>query len=241
MVPARQASPLLFSCSLGVRKSASRRSLFVRTHETPNERCLKFVPGQPVLQGLGSETRDFQSPQQALASPLAEDLFKISGVRGVFFSKDFVTVTISDATDWPLVKPEVFSVIMEFFASEKPILAEAADPNAVSSITEEDDEVVAMIKELIDTRIRPAVQADGGDLAFLGFDNGIVQVQLQGACVGCSSSSITLKNGIENMLMHYVPEVEGVENVESEMDEVSNDAFAKLEENLDKIRSQQAK
>jgi len=220
--------------------SAQRRSLFIQTQPTPNPRSLKFLPGKPVLPA-GSDTLDFQSFKAAQQqSPLAAALFAIDGVTGVFLGSDFVTVSTKEGTDWLVTKPSVFAAISDFYASGKPVVLEKA-PSTDTTITEEDDEIVSMIKELIETRIRPSVQDDGGDIIFRGFHNGIVRLQMQGSCVGCPSSSVTLKNGIENMLMHYVPEVEGVEEwVDTELEHVSTDQLKKLEEHLEKAKQGQA-
>lgn len=218
--------------------------MFIRTQETPNPRSLKFLPGQPVVPdsaGAGT-TYDFQTYKQAQRSPLARAIMAIDGVTGVFFGSDFVTVSALDDADWMVLKPNVFAAIMDFYASGKPIInpetpAEANEralpSGADTTISEEDSEVVAMIKELIETRIRPSVQEDGGDIVYKGFENGTVKLQMQGSCVGCPSSSVTLKNGIENMLMHYVPEVKRVEEyVDEEVALVSDEQLRKLEQKL---------
>lgn len=199
-----------------------RRSLFIQTENTPNPESLKFLPGKPVLEEGSAEFRSFRDAQ---ASPLAKRLFQIDGVKSVFFAQDFVTVTKDEAVAWSVVKPHVFSHIMDFYAEGGPVI----DPghNHISEdtiISDDDSETVAMIKELIETRVRPSVQEDGGDIVFRSYDEntGIVKLQLQGSCAGCPSSSITLKSGIENMMMHYIPEVTGVEaedEDEMEMDE----------------------
>ncbi|XP_074585265.1 nifU-like protein 4, mitochondrial isoform X2 [Curcuma longa] len=184
-----------------------RRSMFIQTQSTPNPLSLMFYPGKPVME-IGSS--DFPSVRTAMISPLAKSLFGIDGVTRVFFGSDFVTVTKSEEASWDFLKPEIFAAIMDFYSSGKPLFL---DSNVVASmdtaIQEDDSEIVAMIKELLETRIRPAVQDDGGDIEYRGFDldTGIVKLKMQGACSGCPSSSVTLKSGIENMLMHYVPEV----------------------------------
>ncbi|XP_066362958.1 nifU-like protein 4, mitochondrial [Miscanthus floridulus] len=188
-----------------------KRTMFIQTQSTPNPQSLMFYPGKPVMK-VGSS--DFPNARTAMTSPLAKALFAIDGVTRVFFGSDFVTVTKSEETSWDYLKPEVFAAIMDFYSSGQPLFL---DSNAAASmdttIHEDDSEIVAMIKELLETRIRPAVQDDGGDIEYRGFDpeNGIVKLKMQGACSGCPSSSVTLKSGIENMLMHYVPEVKGVE------------------------------
>ena len=191
-----------------------KRSIFIQTQSTPNPSSLMFLPGKPVLED--SSSMNFSSARESMRSPLAKSLFTIDGVTGVFFGADFVTVTKSEAFDWEMLKPEVFAKIMDFYASGEAVVKEeggeveeADDPNR---ILDTDSETVAMIKELLETRIKPAVAEDGGDIAFKKFDeqDGLVYVELRGACDGCPSSTVTLKSGIENMLMHYVPEVKGV-------------------------------
>ncbi|XP_002968155.2 nifU-like protein 4, mitochondrial [Selaginella moellendorffii] len=196
-----------------------RRSLFIQVQTTPNPASLIFSPGKPVME-IGSS--DFPNARTAMKSPLAKSLFGIDGVTRVFFGSDFVTVTKSDDTEWDVLKPEVFAAIMDFYASGQPLFysAQAAAPKD-TAIEEGDDETVVMIKELLETRIRPAVKDDGGDIEYRGFDreSGIVELKMQGACSGCPSSAVTLKSGIENMLMHYVPEVKGVKEVKDDDEE----------------------
>ncbi|KAG9160860.1 hypothetical protein Leryth_008681 [Lithospermum erythrorhizon] len=157
---------------------------------------------------------DFPNARSAMNSSLAKSIFGIDGITRVFFGSDFISVTKSDDFSWDLLKPQIFAAIMDFYTSGNPLFL---DPNTAASmdtaIHEDDSETVAMIKELLETRIRPTVQDDGGDIEYRGFDTetGIVKLKMQGACSGCPSSSVTLKSGIENMLMHYVPEVQGVE------------------------------
>ena len=178
--------------------------MFIQTEQTPNPATLKFLPGQTVL---GQDTAEFRSAEEATASPLAERLFKVDDVSGVFFGEDFIAVTKTEKAEWYLLKPAVLGVIMEHFTAGHPILNEsapAADGNAPS---EEDSEIVAQIKELLDTRVRPAVAQDGGDIIFHDYQEGIVFLTMRGACAGCPSSTATLKMGIENMLRHYIPEI----------------------------------
>lgn len=178
-------------------------------HSNPNS--LKFIPGKPVLE---TRTMDFPTPAAAFRSPLARQLFRIEGVKSVFFGPDFITVTKeNEELDWNLLKPDIYATIMDFFASGLPLVTEETPPPPGEAGSEEDDEVVAMIKELLDTRIRPTVQEDGGDVIYRGFEDGIVRLKLQGSCTSCPSSIITLKSGIQNMLQFYIPEVEGVEQV----------------------------
>ncbi|KAH6766908.1 NFU domain protein 4 [Perilla frutescens var. hirtella] len=188
-----------------------RRSMFIQTQSTPNPASLMFHPGKQVME---SGSADFPNARSAMSSPLAKSLFGIDGITRVFFGSDFVTITKSDEISWDLVKPQVFAAIMDFYSSGQPLILDSATASSMDTAIQEDDsETVAMIKELLETRIRPAVQDDGGDIEYVGFDpdTGIVKLRMQGACSGCPSSSVTLKSGIENMLMHYVPEVKGVE------------------------------
>ncbi|XP_064353988.1 NFU1 iron-sulfur cluster scaffold homolog, mitochondrial [Dromaius novaehollandiae] len=197
------------------------RCMFIQTQDTPNPNSLKFIPGKEVLE---SRTMEFSSPAAAFCSPLARQLFRIEGVKSVFFGPDFITITKeSEDLDWNLLKPDIYATIMDFFASGLPIVTEEA-PRIDTAPSEDDDEVVLMIKELLDTRIRPTVQEDGGDVIFKGFEDGIVQLKLQGSCTSCPSSIITLKNGIQNMLQFYIPEVEGVEQVVDDDDDVEKEA-----------------
>ncbi len=185
--------------------------MFIQTEATPNPATLKFLPGQTVLD-MG--TADFPSPEAAEKSPLASRVFAVAGVTGVFFGSDFVTVTKSDAAQWDHIKPALLGAIMEHFQSGAPVMAQDAVP--VSGHAEgaaEDAAVVGQIKELLDTRVRPAVAQDGGDITFHGFDRGVVYLHMQGACAGCPSSTLTLKMGIENLLRHYIPEVTEVRPV----------------------------
>ena len=177
--------------------------MFIQTEETPNPATLKFLPGREVA---GTATADFPEPESAGRSPLAERLFAIDGITGVFLGADFVTVTKAADKEWYLLKPAVLGVIMEHFTAGRPVLLEDT-PAPDGNVTEEDSEVVAQIKELLDTRVRPAVAQDGGDIIFHAFEDGVVFLAMQGACSGCPSSTATLKMGIENMLRHYIPEV----------------------------------
>ncbi|HVJ34342.1 MAG TPA: NifU family protein [Terriglobia bacterium] len=178
--------------------------MFIQTEETPNPATLKFLPGRTVvLQG----TADFDSPEAAQRSPLATRLFGAEGVVRVFLGSDFITITKSDAKDWSVLKPSLLGMIMEHFTTNQPVLLDEAGATPSATASEEDDEIVAQIKELLDTRVRPAVAQDGGDIIFHAFEEGIVYLHMQGSCSGCPSSTATLKMGIENMLRHYVPEV----------------------------------
>ena len=181
--------------------------MFIQTEETPNPATLKFLPGRAVVE---SGSVDFASSEGAARSPLADRLFKVEGVERVFLGQDFVTVTKADQKDWAVMKPALLGVIMEHFVSGQPVLLESAAGStgaAASGADEEDDEIVAQIKDLLETRVRPAVAQDGGDIIFDSFKDGVVYLHMQGSCSGCPSSTATLKMGIENMLRHYVPEV----------------------------------
>lgn len=183
-------------------------SMFIQTEQTPNPASLKFLPGRAVMD---AGTANFPSPDTAARSPLAQRLFEIEGVTGVFLGTDFVTVSKADTLDWYVLKPSILGVIMEHFTAGRPvIMAEAA---AEGSQSAEDSEIEAQIRELIDTRVRPAVAQDGGDIIFQGYEHGVVYLHMQGSCSGCPSSTMTLKAGIENMLRHYIPEVTEVRAV----------------------------
>ncbi|MGA3302188.1 MAG: NifU family protein [Methylovirgula sp.] len=187
--------------------------MFIETEITPNPATLKFLPGRPVLP---EGTLDIRDPQTAAKSPLAQALFGVPGVAGVFFGSDFISVTKADG-DWQEIKPAVLGTIMEHFVSGAPILVEGAEPDPQTENEEffapEDAETVATIKELIDTRVRPSVAGDGGDIKFRGFRDGIVYLAMKGSCAGCPSSTATLKHGIQNLLRHYVPTVHTVEQI----------------------------
>ena len=190
---------------------SGRIAMFIQTESTPNPATLKFLPGRTVM-GEGA-VADFPSAEQAARSPLAKALFTIPEVSRVFFGSDFISVTKREG-DWKHLKPAILGAVMEHFTQGLPLLEGSAEETE-ESFNEEDSEVVEQIKELIETRVRPAVAQDGGDIIFKGFDgsSGIVSLHLQGSCAGCPSSTMTLKNGIENMLRHYVPEVTAVEAV----------------------------
>jgi len=177
--------------------------MFIQTEQTPNPATLKFLPGCPVTT---SGTANFTSEEAARVSPLAEQLFSLPEVAGVFLGADFVTVTKTGDGDWYRLKPAVLAVIMEHFTAGRPVLVAGAESTAGAS-EDDEDEVVAQIKELLETRVRPAVAQDGGDIIFHDFEDGVVYLHMQGSCSGCPSSTATLKAGIENMLRHYIPEV----------------------------------
>jgi Fe-S cluster biogenesis protein NfuA len=177
--------------------------MFIQTEQTPNPATLKFLPGQAVMP---SGTANFTDAQSAERSPLAERLFSLPQVCGVFFGADFITVTKDEDGDWYQLKPAILAVIMEHFTAGRPVL----DPGAAAGAAaegEDEDEIVLQIKELLETRVRPAVAMDGGDIIFHDFADGVVFLHMQGSCSGCPSSTATLKAGIENMLRHYIPEV----------------------------------
>jgi len=177
--------------------------MFIQTESTPNPATLKFLPGQTVLD---AGTADFPTNETAGDSPLATRIFAVSGVAGVFFGTDFVTVTKDEAVAWDHIKPAILGAIMEHYQSGQPVMTgETASGHAAHDGP--DGEIVGQIKELLDTRVRPAVAQDGGDITFHGFERGIVYLHMQGACAGCPSSTLTLKMGIENLLRHYIPEV----------------------------------
>ena len=179
--------------------------MFIQTESTPNPATLKFLPGQTVLE---TGTADFPTADAAGNSPLATRIFGVDGVTGVFFGNDFVTVTKSEDTEWDHIKPAILGAVMEHFQSGAAVMeGESSAPSGHAEHEGEDAEIVGQIKELLDTRVRPAVAQDGGDIVFHGFDRGVVYLHMQGACAGCPSSTLTLKMGIENLLRHYIPEV----------------------------------
>ena len=184
--------------------------MLIQTEATPNPDTLKFLPGQPVVSG---PPRDFGGAEEAEgASPLARKLFELEGVRGVFLGSDFISVSKTPEADWAMLKPAILGVIMEHYLSGEPIL-EGAAAAATEFFDEKDAEIVSRIKEVLDTRVRPAVAPDGGDITFAGYKDGIVYLQLVGACSGCPSATATLKQGVENLLRHFVPQVQEVQQV----------------------------
>ncbi len=178
--------------------------MFIQTEQTPNPATLKFLPGRAVME---RGTADLASAEAAAASPLAERLFQVEGVSAVFLGSDFITITKREDKEWYLLKPALLGIIMEHFTAGRPVMRETGADAEAPEPAGGDDEIAAQIRELIDTRVRPAVAQDGGDIIFRGFERGIVYLHLQGSCSGCPSSTATLKMGIENMLRHYVPEV----------------------------------
>ncbi|GAB5351152.1 Fe/S biogenesis protein NfuA [Qipengyuania sp. 483] len=186
--------------------------MFIETETTPNPSSLKFLPGRPVM---GQGTREFASPEAAEASPLAQAIFDTGEATNVFYGGDFVTVTAAPGANWSDLKPQVLSILLDHFVSEAPLFAPGtaagiAVPGESDLLVEESDgdaDIVAQIHELLESRVRPAVAGDGGDIQYRGYKDGVVYLQMQGACAGCPSSSATLKHGIEGLLKHYVPEV----------------------------------
>ncbi|KAF4550158.1 NifU-like protein [Elsinoe fawcettii] len=235
-------------------KSQAKRTIFIQTEDTPNADALKFRPNHRILpEGLTSPFIEYLSPRSTVAppypSPLAAQLLNVDGVTSVFYGIDYITVTKDSSHPWAHIKPEVFSLITEAVTNGQPIVTiqegksgegqEMAEDDSLA-YDENDSEVVSMIKELLETRIRPAIQEDGGDIEFRGFEDGQVKLKLRGACRTCDSSTVTLKNGIESMLMHYIEEVQGVQQVMDEEEEIAMREFAKFEEKLKAQKGEQA-
>ena len=181
----------------------------IQTEFTPNPSSLKFLPGKIVME---KGTADFRNVEEAKRSPFALNLFKIDGVKGVFFGSDFISITKNDNHEWQTLKPSISETIIEYYKSGTAIMPQGEEDKTSASDTE-DNEAVIKIKEILDTKVRPAVARDGGDITFHSFDNGIVYLNMKGSCSGCPSSTATLKRGIENMLKHYIPEVREVRPV----------------------------
>jgi Fe-S cluster biogenesis protein NfuA len=185
--------------------------MFIETETTPNPATLKFLPGEQVMP---ASTREFRDEVEAAASPLASALFDLGDVTGVFFGRDFISVTAAEGTNWSALKPQVVAILLDHFVTQAPLFA-GPDASGIAVPGEDEDfgddpadaDIVVQIKELIETRVRPAVANDGGDIIYRGFREGVVFLQMQGACSGCPSSTATLKQGIESLLKHYVPEV----------------------------------
>ncbi|KAK7064743.1 scaffold protein Nfu/NifU N terminal-domain-containing protein [Favolaschia claudopus] len=212
------------------------RSMFIQTESTPNDDSIKFIPGVDVM---GDGTAEFLDTRSALSSPLAIRLMGVEGVKAVFYGPDFVTVSKDSENPWAILKPEIYSILMEFFSSGQALFRSQEDKDNAgpqdTKILDTDSETVAMIKELLETRVRPAIMEDGGDIEYRGFDeegDALVKVKLKGSCRGCDSSTVTLKSGIERMLMHYIPEVKGVLQVLDQEEEIAMNEFNKLEERL---------
>lgn len=192
----------------------STRNLFIQTVETPNQHALKFLPSMQIMKE--NETKEFLSGREAACSPLALKLFSIDGIKSIMFGSNFITIEkANEDLHWSLLKPEIFSILTEYLNSGVPVINEESEITEDMEINEDDDDTVSMIKELIFTRIRPAIQDDGGDIEFVKFSehDGTVYLRLKGACRSCDSSSVTLKNGIESMLKYYIEEVTTVEQV----------------------------
>eukprot|EP01095_Lingulamoeba_sp_RSL-Kostka_P004211 TRINITY_DN15300_c0_g1_i1.p1 TRINITY_DN15300_c0_g1~~TRINITY_DN15300_c0_g1_i1.p1 ORF type:complete len:263 (+),score=75.82 TRINITY_DN15300_c0_g1_i1:39-827(+) len=216
--------------------SLYKENLFIQTTETPNENSLSFIPtGENVLEK--GKTKQFDNVRDSYASPLAKDLFHIDGVKRVFFNDESIVINKDEDIEWSDIKLLIFSVIMEFYASGKPVLVDDKPPSD-TEILPEDDEVIAGIKEILDTRVRPMVHEHNGDIEYKGFVEGVVLLKLNGACSGCSSSAITLKNGIERLLQYYIPEVISVMGVEDDDLEKTNlEAFIKTESKINEKKN----
>ena len=188
--------------------------MFIQTEQTPNPQTLKFLPGKVVM---NEGTAFYQNIDEASDSPFAKRLFGLDGVEGVFFGSDFITVTKSEGYDWQVMKPSILGGIIDHFNSDDMTVNKSADDKSKKSLEDnnDDSDIVKQIKELLDTRVRPAVAMDGGDIIYNNFEDGIVYLKMQGACSGCPSSTATLKMGIENMLKHYIPEVQEVRPVDA--------------------------
>lgn len=194
------------------------RPMLIETETTPNPATIKFLPGRTVME---AGTRDFATPEEADASPLAEALFGLGDVTGVFFGRDFISVTAAEGVEWHALKPDVLGILLDHFSANMPLfrpgnaggIAVPSDDTETFPEDPADADIIVQIKDLLETRIRPAVANDGGDIVYRGFDKGKVYLQMQGACSGCPSSSATLKNGIEQLLKYYVPEVTEVRAV----------------------------
>jgi NFU1 iron-sulfur cluster scaffold homolog, mitochondrial len=231
---AAPSNPNTFTVLRNPSASLQFRSVFIQTVDTPNPESLKFIPsGVSVLQGddaNGFYVTNKDAVLEISRSPLARSILKVPGVKAVYLGADFVTITKYAENKWKLLRPELFEVLMNWADSGKPALLDTPEIND-TTILDDDDEIVAMIKELILARIRPAVQEDGGDIRYVSFepDTGLVTVQLAGSCVGCPSSAVTLKQGVENMLMHYIPEVTGVQALEEKPNEEKDEQLPEEE------------
>ncbi len=179
--------------------------MFIQTEETPNPATMKFLPGREVM---GQGTLEITDARTATASPLAENLFLIEGIQGVFFGRDFITVTKAAGKEWQVLKPAILTAIMEHFTNNRPLISSMSEAPAIADADE--NEIIKQIREILDVKVRPAVAQDGGDITFQSFEDGVVYLNLKGSCAGCPSSTATLKAGIENMLKHYIPEVKEV-------------------------------
>ncbi|KHN95864.1 NifU-like protein [Metarhizium album ARSEF 1941] len=224
--------------------AGATRSIFIQTENTPNPDALKFLPDHRVVpDNVNAPFIEYLNPRSTISPPypsaLAAKLMNIDGVRSVFYGADFITVTKAGDANWAHVRPEIFALITEAVTSGEAIVSVAERKEGDGNVeedslayNEDDSEVVGMIKELLETRIRPAIQEDGGDIDFRGFEDGYVKLKLRGACRTCDSSTVTLKNGIEGMLMHYIEEVKGVHQILDQEEEIAMEEFAKFEEKL---------
>lgn len=206
------------------------RTMHFQTEETPNPDSLKFFLGTQLLPD--SQTYDFPSKESAICSPLAMRIFEVEGVKSAFFSSTYIAINKDGDFDWEFLKPEIYAAVADFFSSGEAIFSRPPDaPRRSSENGDDDDEIVQSIKELIEVKIRPMVQEDGGDVEFRKFEDGVVFVKMQGACSGCPSAPATLKRGIERMLMHWVPEVQGVTAIEDdeELDAFNQSEFEKMD------------
>ncbi|KAL9088107.1 MAG: hypothetical protein Q9159_003305 [Coniocarpon cinnabarinum] len=241
------------STNTSARTLPQRRNLFIQTEPTPNQDALKFKPNSRILpEDFPSSFLEYTSPRATISpphpSPLAGQLLAVDGVTAVFYGADYITITKDSSANWAHVRPEVFSLITEAVSNGSPMVttiegAQSQDQGMESNTlaaSDEDSEVVSMVKELLETRIRPAIQEDGGDIDFRGFQDGWVKLKLRGACRTCDSSTVTLRNGIESMLMHYVEEVKGVEQVMDEEEQIAMREFERFEEKLKQQKGAQA-
>jgi len=210
----------------------SAHKLKITYKSTPNPDSLMFYPGVPVL-GENKSTMNFPTKSSAKNSPLAQYLWRINGVIGVFLGPDYITVNKSEYEEWPGLSRAIMGTLLDFYSSGEKVIEEEISERDDLKIKEEDSEVVKMIKEILETRVRPAVQDDGGDLIFKGFDQGVVFVKMQGSCSGCPSSSVTLKNGIENMLKHWIPEVISVVALDDDdLSKINSEVFSNAEKKI---------
>jgi len=241
--PPKSGKNSLFSTTNG----GQSRSLFVKIESTPNPDSLKFIPeNRDVLTESQGSGRQFDTVSSAKGSKLVRRLLKIAQVTSVFLGREFISVNKLEETSWAPLKPIILDAIMDAYneldSNKVPILDDVSDAaiNSDTLISPDDSEVVAMIKELLETRIRPAVQEDGGDIFFEGFDEdtGVVKVRMAGSCVGCPSSTATLRNGVENMLMHYIPEVKSIEQVKGQLESEGEKELTSLEERLSATSSE---
>jgi len=220
---------------LNAQVASPQQKMFIQTEKTPNPDSLKFIPGYPVLPPeSGITSLNFANANEARTSPLAKKFFQIPGVRGVFFGSTFITINKEERDEWRYLKQLIILEIMNFQKSGESIIGSSKSSDSDTAIQPEDSEIVQSIKEILETRVRPAVQDDGGDIVYKGFENGVVFLKMQGSCSGCPSSSVTLKNGIERMLMHWVPEVVGVVAVsDEELEKIGLEQFKKVEQKIE--------